>query len=285
MNILLYPNKTKNIPSENLLSLINQIKKHNSTPYVLSESLDYFSSRNIEVNKYDSNVSYDMAFVLGGDGTILRFLRLKEIRSLPIVGINYGTLGYMTEIEMNQPELIDELLSGKYSIENRMMLEIKLLRNGTFEGESYYSLNDAIISNGPFTRLLSFELYCNGVLARAVRGNGIVISTPTGSTGYSMSAGGPVLDPNLEAIGTTFISPHSLGVKTCVFSSSSKLEIKNFNTRSAVIALTIDGKDEIELGKDDVVEITKANVTTKFVKVNRNSFLRTLSEKMSERGE
>lgn len=224
----------------------------------------------------------DLILVLGGDGSMLYAARENLSPSVPLLGVNFGRLGYMAEIDIDNIDVFDKLVSGDYSVEERMMLDVLITRENGEQDVFSPALNDVVLSNGPISRLFSFELYADGLPAGSYNADGIILFTPTGSTAYSMSAGGPILDPCLESIGVTPICPHSLYQRPVIFSADSELELRSFNCRQNKIYLTIDGTEAVELNKNDAVRIKKSKRKTKLLKLNKNAFLGTLHAKMTD---
>ena len=223
----------------------------------------------------------DIICVLGGDGSIIDAARRSIGRGIPIVGINCGRLGYLAEIEINELSLIDQILAGSGTVEERIMLDVRILRAG---GETVFAkpvLNDAVLSNGPIPRLLSMELFCDGVLAEKCFADGIIFSTPTGSTAYSLSAGGPVLDPCLDCISFTPICPQRMTSRPVIFSGASVLEMRNVNCRENRIYLSLDGHDCYELHSGDTVQVRRSDCKTSLIRLKNGGFLGALRRKLS----
>lgn len=282
MKILLYPNSKKNIPAEQVGALVDHLANRACTVLAdesFSDMLSPFSDKIAFVHDvYDA----DAVFVLGGDGTMIKGARAALDKGIPLAGINYGHLGYMTELEIGDTDMIDKIISGECRIESRMMIDVRIKRDGKYIEMKYPALNDAVISNGPVAHLMRFDMYCDGTLARRTRGDGVVISTPTGSTAYSMSAGGPVLDPCLKCICATYVCPHSLGARSVIFGGGSVITIKNISCRSTGVYLTIDGREETELLAGDEVIFSRSLKETKFIRVKNDAFLSVLRQKMSD---
>ncbi|MBO5294654.1 MAG: NAD(+)/NADH kinase, partial [Clostridia bacterium] len=184
----------------------------------------------------------DLLIVLGGDGTILEAGRRAAQRDIPILGINLGRLGYMAELELSELEMLGRLFTGEYTLEERSMLRVELL-NAAGEMKSFcHALNDAVISNGSVPRMIDLELSENGTVVTNYRADGLIIATPTGSTAYSMSAGGAVVDPAVPCFCVTPICPHSFGARPLIFSDSTVLEVRNVCAREKMLYLTVDGR-------------------------------------------
>lgn len=226
----------------------------------------------------------ECAIVLGGDGTFIQAANDMLYWDIPMIGINLGTLGYLAEVEQqNIKEAFQKLFCNQYKIENRMMLK------GTInfgEGELYkgVALNDIVISKGGLCRVISIKLFINGELIDRYIADGMIISTPTGSTGYNLSAGGPVLAPDIKAMIITPICPHSLNKRSLVISSEDKIMIevgrsKKVNIDEAIV--TLDGRVGFQMQSGDRIEIKKAVQETKVIKLTDSSFFTILKNKLT----
>ena len=214
----------------------------------------------------------DMVVVLGGDGFILEAARRASVKDIPILGINLGRIGYMTELEMDELDLIEKIFKGEYTIDERTMLSVEVVsKDGAIRSESY-ALNEAVVANGSTARIIDLKLSDNGVLVSDFRADGLVIATPTGSTAYSLSAGGPIVDPKLNCFCVTPICPHSLLARPLVFSDSARLEVKNICVREKLLHLTLDGRVTYDLYYGDTAVITRSKLTTKLIRVKETNF-------------
>ncbi|MBR7184641.1 MAG: NAD(+)/NADH kinase [Clostridia bacterium] len=223
----------------------------------------------------------DLLIVLGGDGSILEAARNAAPEGVPIVGINLGRLGYMAEIEMDELHLLDRIVRDQYQIDERSMLKVEILRGGKEVAATAHALNDAVITNGSVARLVDLELREGGTILSTYRADGLIFATPTGSTAYSMSAGGPIIDPRQRCISVTPICPHSLASRPLIFPDDAVLEAKNICEREKMLYLTMDGRMNFELRRGDVVRIVRADITTKLLRVKERSFYTTLRQKLS----
>ncbi|ROR27122.1 NAD+ kinase [Mobilisporobacter senegalensis] len=226
----------------------------------------------------------DCAIVLGGDGTMILAASDLVSNDIPIVGVNLGTLGFLTEIEQNMiHESLDALFDGNYKIESRLMLEGSIFCN---EKEVYsgYALNDFVINKKGTSGLIRVKIYVNDEVANTYLCDGIIISTPTGSTGYNLSAGGPIVAPYSKVMIITPICPHALFNRSIIVSQEDKIRIelgkRSKNPDEAIISL--DGRLRMELQTGDAVEITKGKKKTKLIKVNNNGFFDLLRTKLGE---
>lgn len=219
------------------------------------------------------------AVVLGGDGTLMRAADILKCYDIPLLGINIGTLGYLTGAEGSETEsAIESLVNGRYTVEKRMMLDVSV--NG---GEAKAFLNDAVITRSGYSRIIKLGLYVNDKLLYTVAGDGIILSTPTGSTGYNLSAGGMICVPEAELIMCMPICPHSVSARGFIASAGDKIEIemlegRNSDTDSA--GITIDGSTFVPLEAGDRVCVRKSESITKLIKVNDSTFFDTLKSKL-----
>lgn len=214
----------------------------------------------------------DLVIVIGGDGVMLEAARRATPCGIPILGINMGRVGYMTELEMNEISLLDRIFTGDYYLDERAMLRVDIRASKGQSRFSAYALNEAVIANGSTARIIDLQLSDNGRLVSEYRADGIVVATPTGSTAYSLSAGGPIVDPKLSCFCVTPICPHSLVARPLIFPDSASLEIKNICVREKVLHLTVDGKATFDLFFGDTVVITKASISTKLLRIKDEDF-------------
>ena len=214
----------------------------------------------------------DLIIAIGGDGVMLEVARRATPCGIPILGINMGRVGYMTELEMNELDLLEKIFAGEFYLDERAMLRVDIRSNKGQSRFSAYALNEAVIANGSTARIIDLELSDNGRLVSEYRADGLVIATPTGSTAYSLSAGGPIVDPKLSCFCVTPICPHSLVARPLVFPDSATLEIKNICVREKILHLTVDGKATFDLFFGDTVVITKASISTKLLRIKDEDF-------------
>ena len=223
--------------------------------------------------------------VLGGDGTVLQAARETKKLHIPIIGVNLGTLGYMTEIEpANLKESLDRLIAGDYEQESRMMLNGKAyLSDGrTEEG---WALNDIVITRSGSLQIIQFNIYVNGQFLNDYKADGMIITTPTGSTGYNLSAGGPLVEPRAKLIVLTPICPHSLNQRSIILSPEDVIEIEipqGREGRIQTVEASFDGTHVIPLETGDRIRIVQSEKITEFIQLNQVSFLEVLHKKMSD---
>ena len=262
--------------------------------YIKSESMDFAkeAEKILTQNGYEVLVlkendepcnDANFAIVLGGDGTVLRASKKLYKLGIPMLGINFGHLGYLTECN---PDLavsaIDSLIKGNYTIDNRFMLKGSLERNGE-EIYSFVALNEASFYRSTLLKAFTAELYINSMLTQTVVGDGLIVATPTGSTSYNLSAGGPVLTPNSKNIVLTPISPKYFPRSSIVAEGCDKVEIKvivDSCVKAGNPALQIDGDNAFELNDGDIIRIEKNPECAKTIKITDQSFYQILRKKL-----
>ncbi len=226
----------------------------------------------------DFKEEIDLVMVLGGDGTLLGVARQVAEQGIPILGVNLGQLGFLTDLEM--PDLfpcLEKLVEGDYEIESRMMLEARVFREGSLVKKKI-AVNDVVIAKGPISRIISLDAYVGDDFLATYRADGIIVASPTGSTAYSLSAGGPIVNPELDLMIFTPICPHSLYARPFIFSEQQEIRIV-MRTDTSEAMLTIDGQIGLPLQKDDSIVIRKAELRARLVKVKRRPFSEVLSLK------
>ncbi len=234
----------------------------------------------------------DCAIVLGGDGTIIQTANDLMTHDIPILGVNLGTLGFLAEIEeQNALEALERLFRDDYRIENRIMMMGDVLCDngqGLQVKEPGYALNDVVITRKGFSRIINLGIYVNDELVDNFLGDGVIISTPTGSTAYNLSAGGPIIMPQASVMVITPICPHSLSPRSVVVSAEDTIKVvvgKSKKTQEAEAIANFDGKQVIDLGTDDSVVIKKAKYNTKLIKLNRTGIYEILRSKLGNNGD
>lgn len=228
----------------------------------------------------------ECVLVLGGDGTMIQAAIDLVHSKLPILGINMGTVGFLTEVEpQNLERALDLMLQDKYTIENRIMLrESSVTPTGPSSGKACYALNDVVLSKRGDCRLITIKVYINDELADIYRADGLIISTPTGSTGYNLSAGGPVMVPDTEATVITPICAHSLNKRSLVVSAMDRIvlelgQTKDFQEDEAV--LVVDGRTVRGLSTGDRLEVLVPEDQTRIVKLSGVSFYKKMRDKLN----
>jgi NAD+ kinase len=220
----------------------------------------------------------DAVSVFGGDGTFLYAGRIVAARGVPILGINLGSLGFLTEVKQERMrDAFKGLITGNYELEERMLLDVEVLKKGDHFAR-YLALNDAVINKGALARIIELEVSVDAQLVTMTRSDGIIISTPTGSTGYSLSAGGPILHPTLEALIITPICPHTLTNRPVVVPDSAVVGVCLRHGKD--VMLTVDGQVGMPLDQGDCLRIGKARHPMRIIQIEASPFFKLLREKL-----
>jgi NAD+ kinase len=221
---------------------------------------------------------YDLVVVLGGDGTLLSVARTLN-GPVPILGVNLGNLGFLTEISRSElyPAMV-QILAGRFKTEQRSLFDVELQRNGS-GSLRFRVLNDAVITKSALARIIELTLRIDGHLIARFRADGLIISTPTGSTAYNLSAGGPILSPLLPVAVLTPICPHALGLRPIVVPDTGSIEI-TLETQREEVYLTLDGQEGTSVGYHDVVRITRSAAKIRLIKVSERGFFDSLRGKL-----
>lgn len=233
---------------------------------------------------YTSVADIDLLIVVGGDGTVLRAVRELENFATPILSINRGTIGFLAEIEYEELEdILPKILNGDGVVEERSILRVAVERDGTIAEEGF-ALNEAVIAQGTIARLVDLQTEVNNEKLTTFHADGLIVSTPTGSTAYSLAAGGPVVHPTLQATILTPINPHSFSQKPIVLPSdydvSVQVQAKPNKFQDTEVVLTLDGQVYIPLHHEDVIRICGCNDTVKFLRRKQDTFFSTIRQKL-----
>ncbi|NLY31971.1 MAG: NAD(+)/NADH kinase [Firmicutes bacterium] len=221
----------------------------------------------------------DLIMVLGGDGTFLAVAGMYGPSGIPLLGVNLGHLGFLTEVEVGDLEQdLDKLVQGDYCVERRGMLDARVFRQGKLVSQAL-ALNDVVVAKGPLARILHLEVAVEGVRIGNYRGDGVIVATPTGSTGYSLSAGGPIVPPNVDIILVTPICPHTLNARPIVVDKGAVITVRTMNSQSETF-ITLDGQQGMELDCDAVLEITSSKHETSLVRLKGKNFFDILAKKI-----
>lgn len=231
------------------------------------------------------NISGDTqcAIVLGGDGTLLQAARELAQTKIRLIGVNFGRLGFLAEVEKDDiVKTLDCLIHDEFTVEKRMLLNGRVVRNGTIIMENV-ALNDIVISRSNIMRVMQLKIWINGMRLGEYSADGIIVSTPTGSTAYSMSAGGPIVKPSARLIVMTPICPHTLNTRSIILDAEDVIEIQAYSKRkydNDMRKVFFDGDENVELEEGDQVVIERSKLETEIIKLRSRSFLEILGKKM-----
>ncbi len=280
---LIRTNESKDKELKVTKSIEDFLKEHGKS--VAIESLDDAKIYGKEVSAVFSDEERpDAVIVLGGDGTMLRSARDFVEEGIPLLGVNLGGLGYLTEVDKDNifPSL-ERLVKGDFFIEERMMLEGSVIRGKTPVNRAI-ALNDiSVLKSQPF-RAINFDVYVNGQFLKAYSADGVVVSTPTGSTGYNLSAGGPIVEPGADLLVLTPVCPHTMNSRSIILSAEDEIliEIKEAKNGGEQLSFAMsDGASHFELKTGDGFVMRRSDKRTRIIKLNRASFLDVLKEKMN----
>lgn len=286
MIISVFPNLNNSAVKEILKDVAEILVKYGARVFLPSETEKAVSDCVLSGVAFDTEENIasacDAVIAIGGDGTTLNVAKKASSAGKPVLGINAGRLGFMSGIEKNELELLKNLIDGNYKIDSRMMLKAVVYENGV-QKSVHHCLNDVVISRGNFARLIDFTIMCDGRNVSDMRADGVIISTPTGSTAYSMAAGGPVVSPQADCIIETPICPHSLMDRSIIFSTDKELIIKASNDMRNTPTMTVDGQEAVDLSPDSEVHITVSDMKTQLIKLKPENFYEILSRKIIER--
>lgn len=272
-----------NFNKENALTLAMEaaeiLKKHGAEILVLKDCADIlgtFTKSFETANEIIENC--DICVVIGGDGTTIHYACTAAQYGKPVLGINAGRVGYISELEGNELNLLSKLFKS-FETEKRMMICAQVINAGKKVAE-FQALNDIVLSRGSLSQMVDFEVFLNDKSPSSYRADGIIFSTPTGSTAYSFSAGGPVVDPRLFCILLSPVCAHlPASARTVIFSSESEIKIKSSNS-SREIYLTVDGADSYRINENDIVKIKKSSICADFIKIKDKNFYKKFNEKI-----
>ncbi len=265
MKIALFPNYEKS-GTEELLKRIISIFNSNGAEYVIHNGTDESDYSDI-----------DLAITVGGDGTLIKHAKAAAFSSVPCIGVNTGRLGFLTNLDAENIDLLECFFKGTYKIESRMMIIVTAEK----EGEVVYSgiaLNEAVISSGSVARLIDIDLVVDKDVID-YRADGVIVSTPTGSTAYSMSAGGPIIDPAVRCLTVTPICSHSLTARPMLAKEDAEIKLRLSKTSRTNAFLTVDGQKCVEVDFDTIITIKKAPFDAKLINLSNNTIYKTLSHK------
>ncbi len=230
------------------------LKAAGITPCVFGENIIYAEKVGAEIVESPSICNY--IITVGGDGTILRWGKVAADYDIPLLGVNLGRLGFMASVEREEIGKIPELLEGEHHISRRMMLIVELIRDGK-KVFSERALNDVTVSRSSRSKLPEFVVSCGECEVSRVRADGIILSTPTGSTAYSLSAGGPILSPDLECVEFTALCPHTLFNRPMIFSDKQTITARVFQYDNSKATFSVDGGKAIPIEENDVLKLTR----------------------------
>lgn len=274
-NIVLTPNPYRDKNFQTVRSAVEVLKAAGLNPRVcLPFDIDrsYELPRDIRFHRLDRELANaEMVICFGGDGTILHMAKAATKRGIPILGVNIGTMGFMAELENGELDKLALLADGQYTTDSRMMLDVTVQRERDIIFHDI-CLNDVVVTKGAVARIVHLQVKCDGVSAMETGGDGIIVSTPTGSTAYSFSAGGPIVEPDAKNIIITPICPHEVGSRCIVASDKRTVTVEMVQNARRNAYLSVDGGRSVRLNMGDIVTVKKSNLETKLVHLKDCSF-------------
>ena len=262
------------IDNEALHSLISSLKNHTSQVFI-EDDADYQNDSIMKLNNKEFVSKVDLIIVFGGDGTLLNSARKYLKNNIPILGINMGNVGFLTDVKTEDFEsIIQDILNGKFEIEERNLV------SASFLNETVYGLNEIVIHSGAYTQLMRYRLSVNDKVVYEQRSDGLIIATPTGSTAYALSAGGPIIHPSLDVWTILPMLPQSISSRPFVISSKERVVIKLLKGPLEDAKICADGHDDIAVPYDEDIAITKMNNTLRLVHPVDNDFFEACREKL-----
>ena len=281
-HIILAPNPYRDKNFETVRKAMEILNKAGIQPKVcLPFDVDrsYELPRDIRFSKLDRELpNAELVICFGGDGTILHMAKAATRRNIPILGVNIGTMGFMAELENTELDRLTLIAKDQYTIDSRMMLDVTVQRDRDIIFHDI-CLNDVVVTKGAVARIVHLEVKCDNVQAMECGGDGIVISTPTGSTAYSLSAGGPIVEPEAHNIIITPICAHDVGSRCIVTSPNRVIHVSIVRNARRNAFLSVDGGKALRLNMGDIVTVKKSNLETKLLRLNDRSFFDVVNAK------
>lgn len=250
---------------------------------MLSECKPFYKGINISyVDTIDELFGCcDAAVTAGGDGTIIHAAKYAAVNNVPLIGVNVGRLGFAADLEPDDIGRLKKLVNKEYTTEKRILLDVEVNKDG--ETKHYLAVNDAVIARGQFSKIIDINLYLDDEWIAKYRADGLLFATPTGSTAYSLSAGGPIVAPQTDCIIATPVCPHSLHSRSVLFDGSASLAVTVQIPADCCCLLTVDGEKNVDILSEDTVKIKKSELCLELISLRKRNFFKLLNEKLKER--
>lgn len=281
MKVLVVPNLAKKDANTVTHNVVHLLQELGCTVYLPDNKKMMLTDVNATFATFEKCLPFvDVIITIGGDGTIIHNSKHALAYDIPVLGINAGRLGFLAQLEKDHLEpYFRRLLQGDYQIEKRMLLEA-WVNNDT----KFLALNDVVISTGTMAKIVDIDISCNDKLIDSYRADGLIFSTPTGSTAYSLSAGGPVMDPTIDSIILTPICPHSLFGRSVIFSADKVLKAKGkIINNEGNLYISVDGEESMRIQYEDIVTIKQSQKRVKFISFGEKDFYEILTKKIAYR--
>ncbi len=282
MKIAVLPNLSRNRAQYYTARLVEKLKKSGSSIFMSSRFAEDFHGCGVRFfDDFDEMVRLcDLLVAVGGDGTIIHCARHAAAFDKPVLGVNVGRLGFLAELETDEFDELGRLADGDFRVEERMMLEVRFEENGAVK--TCAALNDAVLSRSALSPMPDFKVAFNGQTVCDYRGDGLIVATPTGSTAYSLSAGGPIIDPQLSCILLSPVCSHSLLTRPVVFGPDAKLSVRTFFRAESAAYLTVDGEMSVKVDSSRKIDFCRSEKTVKIVRLKDHNFYDIVNQKLGD---
>ena len=282
MKIALMPNLSKKDARYHTTRIIETLTEYGADVLLHQSKEEAF--RSLPVTFYEEVLQMiadcDAVLAVGGDGTIIHAAKYAAAANKPILGINLGRLGFVAGLEVNELDSLKALLQGDYTIDERMMLAITYRKDGKLVTKDV--VNEAVLSRGALSKIVDFTVSSAGTHLLDYRADGLILATPTGSTAYSLSAGGPIMDPSMDCILLTPVCPHSLDSRTVVFNAGTSLTVTGCSQYNSDVFLTLDGEDAVQIFEGETVNVACSPRRVHMIKLKQNTFLQVVKSKIGQ---
>lgn len=281
--VFVFPNPTRDNVFKSLFEILDYLLAENFSIFMEDSYREMFAEEYPIINFMSAEqaiCSSDFTLVIGGDGTILHVASLAASCNKPVLGINLGTMGFLSELEMRDLEMVRYIKEGKYTIDKRMMIDVRVISSDDKTVFAATGLNDATFMKFDMSKIVKVGVSVNGRKVMTFSGDGVIVCTPTGSTAYSLSAGGPILEPTSACMAVTPVCPHSLGIKSFVVSDDRVIEVvvpPQYNTAR----LSIDGYQNHNLSPDERVEVRRSDNDLSLIRLKGIGFYERIHQKLS----
>lgn len=277
MNILLIPNLGKKNAYECTCEVIKKLTNYGCSCWMFEERLADFAGQPVQM--MTPQQSMDLIISIGGDGTIIHSAHHALQLDCPVLGINAGRLGFLTEIEYNDLDRMEDVVQGRYTIQPRMMLHATVIKPDS--RLEFSALNDVVLTTGPLGKMVDIDVEMKSGFLNSYRADGLIFATPTGSTAYAMSAGGPIVYSSIECISITPVCPHSLFSRTILHSPDEIFTVRGKHiNNSEILYLSVDGENRLRIDPGDCVVISKDEKYVKFINFGSKNYYEKLNKKI-----
>lgn len=277
------PNIIKDEQLEMTQKVIEWFEVHQFQVAVTSSISQMLNRKEIGLEEDVLYKTSDCIVVLGGDGTLLGVAQKAAMEQVPIIGVNLGRLGFLTDVEKDTALIsFEKFVSGNYYIEKRMMLEVNIISGGQVTHQ-FSGLNDVSVTRDSYSRMIDYSICVNGQYVDLYPADGIIVSTPTGSTAYNLSAGGPIIDPNANIMVITPICPHTIYSRSIIVCEEDTIDIRIPELQGASVGVSVDGKNAYHITQGDTIRVSKSKLEVQLIKLSEYNFYDILRTKIVER--